>query len=70
MEWVEFLKVLGPMDGVMAVAIVMVWKEWRKAEAKTIELLQDQLKLAGDAAAKYSSFEGAIRSLTEVIKEK
>jgi hypothetical protein len=69
MDWTQFLKVLGPVDGMLAIAIYFVWREWRKSEERSISLLQDQVRLTAETVAKYSSFEGAIRGLTEVIKK-
>jgi hypothetical protein len=68
-EFAELTKVIGALDAVLVICIVMVWREWRKAEARIFELLQAQIAMTSDTASKYSAFEGAIRGLTEVIKK-
>lgn len=70
MELSDLVKTFGLLDAVLLAGIVAIWREWRKSEAKTIELLHAQITVASDAAIKYSQFEGAIRGLTEVIKGK
>ena len=69
MEIPELIKIFGPLDGVMALAIWMIWREWRKSENRTVELLQEQIRMNVETANKYSSFENAIRGLTDVIKK-
>jgi hypothetical protein len=68
-EFAELFKLFGLLDGVLVICIVMIWREWRKSEARVFELLQAQISISADTAIKYSSFENAIRGLTEVIKK-
>lgn len=68
-EFLELIKATGLLNAILIVCIVMIWREWRKSEERAIAILTDQVKASIDMASKYSSFESAIRGLTDVIKK-
>lgn len=59
----------GLLDAVLVIAIIIIWREWRKSEKARIDLLEKHIEVAIKQTSQYASFEGAIKSLTEVLKD-
>lgn len=67
-EFVDLSKIVGVFDATLLISIVVVWREWRKAEAKVVELLQKQINDNATSMEKYYAFENVLRGLTDIIK--
>lgn len=67
-EFVDLSKIVEVFDATLLISIVVVWREWRKAEAKVVELLQKQINDNATSMEKYYAFENVLRGLTDIIK--
>lgn len=68
MDLQALASLVGILDALLIFGIVVIWREWRKTEAKVVDLLTKQIKSQSEMIQQYNSFETVLSNLAEVMK--
>lgn len=68
MDFQALTNVVGILDACLIFAVIFIWREWRKAEAKLLDLALEQSRDNKAAVARYVSFENVLLKLANLLE--
>lgn len=66
-DFSQLADLVGILDAVLIVAIVFVWREWRKAEAKIVEVMEKHNDANLKTIKDYSELRHVLERLVSVV---
>ena len=64
----KLISTFGLLDAVLIIIIVVIFREWRKAENAIVTLLKERIEEGTQRAVQYEAFRTVLQNLAEALK--